>query len=315
MVLAGCLCRPAWAAPLPTVDQNPLTAVYGLPPPQDARLQAPGSRAFTASMNISNTLNIDATADELLFMDGETHRLDLILDLGLNERWSLRLVLPWMEHGPGFMDRPIDRFHEIFGMPEGERASQPNDRLLFAFQRQGEQWLYIDTTQAGVGDLRLIINRRLYRTEQAAYSISTALKAPSGEAKKLTGSGAADIAFWGAGYWQLGPELESSASLGLLFPGEGAVLTRYQTDQVAFGHAGLQWTVWPGTAVKLQFDWHTNFYEGTDSAFLGDVLQFSFGGSWRLSPDTELDFSLTEDIKVDASPDASFHFGLRFNYE
>lgn len=314
-MLAVLLCDPAWAAPLLTVDQNPLTAVYGLPLPQDARLPAPGAGTVTASINLSNTLNIDASPEELLFMDGETHRFNLILDRGLNERWSLRLVLPWMEHGPGFLDRPIDRFHEIFDMPEGERSTQPRDRLRFAFQREGEQLLYIDSARSGAGDLRLILNRQLHRTEQAAYSLSGGVKAPSGDSGKLTGSGAADAAFWAAGHWQTGKSLESSASLGLLFPGKGEILARYQTQQVAFGHAGLQWKIRPEAAVKLQLDWHTNFYKNTDSAFLGDVLQLSFGGTWRLEQGMELDFALTEDIKVDASPDANFNISLRVGYQ
>lgn len=314
LIAALLCCNPAWGAPLLTVDQNPLTAVYGLPLPQDARLPVPGSGTITASVNISNTLNIDASPDELLFMDGETHRVNLILDRGLSERWSLRLVLPWIEHGPGFMDRPIDRFHEIFGMPEGERSSQPRDRLLFAFRREGAQPLYIDSVQSGIGDLRLTLSRQLHRTDQAAYSVAADVKMPSGEGSKLTGSGAADAALWAAGHWRAADDLEGSASVGLLLPGEGEVLTRYQTDQVAFGHAGLQWKLWPEATVKLQFDWHTNFYEGVDSPFLGDVLQLSFGGTWRMSRDTEIDFALTEDIKVDASPDASFNISLRTSF-
>lgn len=308
-------CNPAWGVPLQTVDQNPLTAVYGLPLPQDARLPAPGAGTVSASVNVSNTLNIDASPDELLFMDGETHRVNLILDRGLSERWSLRLVLPWIEHGPGFMDRPIDRFHEIFGMPEGERSSQPSDRLLFAFRRENAQLLYIDSVQSGVGDLRLLLSRQLHRTDQAAYSVSAGVKTPSGEAAKLTGSEAVDVTIQAAGHWLTGDSLEGSASVGLLFPGEGEVLPQYQTDQVAFGHAGLQWKLQPEAIIKLQFDWHTNFYEDVDSPFLGDVLQFSFGGTWRVSRDMEFDFALTEDIKVDASPDANFNMSLRWNYE
>jgi hypothetical protein len=52
-----------------------------------------------------------------------------------------------------------------------------------------------------------------------------------------------------------------------------------------------------------------------DSAFVGDVVQLSFGGAWRLTEDTGLDFALTEDIKVDASPDATFNISLRVDYK
>jgi hypothetical protein len=314
LILAGVYCNPLYSAPLLTVDQNPLIGVYGLPLPHDARLPQPGSWDFTSSINISNTLNIDTSANEFLFIDGESHRLNMIFDRGLNKSWSLRLLLPWIEHVAGFMDRPIDRYHEIFGLRKGDRPDQPRDRLLLAYQQAGSQLLYIDSTQSGVGDLQMILNRQLYRTATTAYSFSGGVKAPSGDSRELTGSDAVDVSLWSAAYWQLTENLDGSASVGLLFPGSGEVLAELQTDRVAFGHAGLQWQAWPETILKIQFDWHTRFYENTDSVFLGDVVQFSFGGGWRLAPDLELDFGIAEDIKVDASPDVNFNISLRKSY-
>jgi hypothetical protein len=308
-------CNPLGSTPLPTIDQNPLTSIYGLPLPQDARLPQTGVAAFTSSINLSNTLNIDISTNDSLFIDGETHRVNMVFDRGLDDNWSLRLLLPWIEHEAGFMDRPIDEYHQLFGLQEGERPTQPRDRLLFSFERSSNQLLYIDSPRSGVGDLQLIVNRQLYRSMQAAYSFSGAVKAPTGDSRELTGSDAADVAFWTAAYWQLAANMDGSASLGLLFPGKGEILTDLQTDQVAFGHAGLQWRAWPETVIKMQFDWHTRFYENTDSTFLSDVLQFSFGAGWQLSPDTEFNFAVAEDIKVDASPDVNFNLSLRLSYE
>jgi hypothetical protein len=315
VLLVSLPCAPAAAAPLLTVDQNPLTAVYGLPLPQDARLPQKGSTRFEISTNLSNTLNIDASTDELLFIDGETHRINLVVDRGLGQDWSLRLLLPWVEHVPGFLDQPIDSFHETFNFQQGERPTQPRDRLLYFIRRDGDVLLHIDSRRAGVGDLQLMLNRQLQRTERSAYALSAGLKAPSGEAAKLTGSGATDVSLWASAYWELAPELDGSASAGLLFAGRGEILAGYQVDRVAFGHAGLQWRALPATVLKIQFDWHTGFYENMNSAFLSDVLQFSCGGTWRMSQDTELDFSITEDIKVDASPDVNFNINLRFHHE
>jgi hypothetical protein len=308
-------CNPLCSTPLPTVDQNPLIGIYGLPLPQDARLPQAGSWDFTSSINLSNTLNIDISANDSLFVDGETHRVDMVFDRGLDEHWSLRLLLPWIEHEAGFLDRPIDEYHQLFGLQEGERPTQPRDRLLFSYQHSGNQLLYIDSPRSGVGDLQLIVNRQLHRSAQTAYSFSAALKAPTGDSRELTGSDATDVSFWTAAYWQLAADVDGSASLGLLFPGKGEILTDLQTDQVAFGHTGLQWQVWPETVIKIQLDWHTRFYENTGSAFLSDVLQFSFGGGWQLSPDTEFNFAVAEDIKVDASPDVNFNFSLSQHFQ
>ncbi len=315
LILTGFYCGPLCSTPLPTIDQNPLVGIYGLPPPQDARLPQAGSSNFTSSINLSNTLNIDASPYDLLFVDGETHRIDMIFDHGLDEDWSFRLLLPWIEHEAGFMDRSIDSYHELLGLREGERPTQPRNRLLFAYEQSGDRLLYIDSARSGIGDLQLIINRQLHRSAENAWSFSAAVKAPSGDSRDLTGSGATDLSFWTAAYWRISADLDGSASVGLLFPGKGEILTDLQTDQAAFGHAGLQWQAWPETAIKIQLDWHTRFYENTGAAFLSDVLQLSFGGGWQWSPDTEFNFAIAEDIKVDASPDVNFNFSLKLSYE
>ena len=314
-VLSALHCNPTCPAPLLTADQNPLIGIYGLPLPQDARLPQAGSGAFTLSANLSNTMIIDASPEELLFMDGETHRMNLILDRGLIRNWSLRLLLPRIEHAPGFLDRPIDRFHEIFGLRAGERPTQPRDRLLYSIQREGNQLLYVDSESSGTGDVQLILNRQLRLGDRSAWSLSAAVKLPTGDSAQLTGSGAADASVWTAGWWRINENTDASVSAGLLVPGEGDILPQYQTDRVAFGHAGLQWQAWRPTMLKLQLDWHTRFYENLDSAFVSDVLQLSFGGAWRLTEKTGLDFAMTEDIKVDASPDATFNISLRVDYK
>jgi hypothetical protein len=315
LFLAGICCNPLYGAPLLTVDQNPLTAVYGLPLPQDARLAQPGTWDFITSINLSNTLNIDQSPNDLLFVDGETHRFNMILDRGLSKHWSLRLVLPWIGHSAGFLDGPIDRYHWMLGLPEGERPTQPKDRMLLSYRQAGSQLLLIDTAHSGTGDLQLILNRQLHRSEQSAYSLGVGVKAASGDSSKLTGSGASDLSIWTGAWRQIATDVDGSASIGLLLPGKGKILRHLQTDAVAFGHAGLQWQAWRQAALKLQLDWHTRFYEDVYSAFLSDALQLSFGGTWSPAPDMALDFGIAEDIKVDASPDVNFNISLRLSYE
>ncbi|HEY3487214.1 MAG TPA: DUF3187 family protein, partial [Gammaproteobacteria bacterium] len=285
--------------------------VYGLPPPQDARLPESGDWSVTGVLNISNTLNIQSSANNSLFIDGETRRLNLVFGRTLGEDWRLSALLPWVEHTAGTLDRSIDRYHELFGLREGDRPGQPRDRLLFSYRHAGKQVLLLDSVASGIGDIQLILDRQLRQSPETAYSLSANIKFPSGDADKLTGSGATDIGVWTTGYWKLTQNVDSSAALGLLLPGKGEILDALQMDQVAFGNAGLQLQAASRTVLKAQLDWHTRFYEDTGIDFLGDALQFACGATWSITPGIELDFAIAEDIRTEASPDVNFIFSVR----
>lgn len=299
------------ATPFQTRDQNPFSIIYGLPSPTSATIVAPGRLVSSWSANISNTININNTSNESLFVDAETYQGNLVLDYGVNERWSLRVELPYIRHTPGSLDSAIEGYHDLFGFPEGHRPNYPRDQLLIRYQRDGVEQLQLDQSASGVGDVMLITGRQLQSSENSASSIWSGIKLPTGDNDKLTGSGATDLSIWLAGRRILGEQLQVYGTAGLLALGKGDVLTDIQEDHAFFGSAGAQWLYSERLALKAQFEWHTRFYRDTGAKFLGDVLQVTFGFGWAFSPAVYFEFAVAEDIKVEASPDVNFHFSLR----
>jgi hypothetical protein len=312
-VLGGC-CPSVAATPFPASDQNPLIKIHGLPPPVDAGLPAAGNGQLTLSANISNTLNIEQSGSEYLLIDGENRDLNLIGEYGLSERWALRLFVPFIHYSGGSLDHAIENFHDTFGMNQGDRLQHPRDRLLFLYVRGQEPRVQLNSPSSGVGDLQLAAGRALHDSPESVYSVWTGIKLPTGDSDRLTGSGATDLAFWGAGNWQMSQAFSASMTAGVLLFGSADVLSDLQKDNALFGNAGLHWQIWPNTILKAQLDWHTNFYKNTGLRFLSDVLQLTCGATWLLTADMELDFAVVEDIKTGASPDVNFNINLRFNY-
>ena len=108
-------------SPFYTHDQNPLVLIYGLPTPVSADLLAGGESRLITSLNISNTINVETTPTESLFVDAETYQLNLFYDYGLSNQWMLRFQLPLISHRSGFLDSWIDSYHDLLDLSEGQR--------------------------------------------------------------------------------------------------------------------------------------------------------------------------------------------------
>jgi hypothetical protein len=314
LLLGGFSVTAGGAAPFQTRDQNPLTLIYGLPVPTSADVETNGSFTVDWSTDISNTSIGEITGDELLIVDGETYQTAVTTAFGVGNGWELSARLPFIAYTPGSLDRPIESYHDLLGLPQGNRLETPRDRLLFVYHRNGIEQIRLDTRRYGMGDMQLNAGRQIRSSGHFSYSIWAGIKLPTGDSDKLTGSGAADISLWNAARKKLNEKWQVYGTAGLLLPGEGEVLPDQQEDTVFFGSIGTQWRHWRSAPVKVQLEWHTGFYKDTNARLLGDVLQLTFGVDWEISPNLYFDFAIAEDIKEEASPDVNFHFTLRMRH-
>lgn len=302
-----CSLKPGYSAtPLQTHDLNPLTLVYGLPLISPARL--PDNR-FSISLNTSNTLNIEDTGSETLYIDGETNELNLIALFSINEKTSLRVRLPFISHEAGSLDNFIDDFHGLFGFPEGSRPVTDNDQFLFLYQQNNIDLLRIDTPNNGVGDITIDAGYQQYANAKNAASLWSSIKLPTGDSDSLTGSEKFDVAIWYATENNFKPDWSQYYTIGLLLPGKAKILPGQQKEEVYFGTAGIEWNTTSMVTLNIQFDFHSAFYQ-SETKFLGDSIQISSGGHIKLSTKSRIEIVVIEDIQVGASPDVTFQLGF-----
>ena len=63
--------------------------------------------------------------------------------------------------------------------------------------------------------------------------------------------------------------------------------------------------------LALQLDAHDSCVEDSELEFLGAALLLTVGGYYRGGSGWRFEFGVTEDVRVGASPDVAFYFGIR----
>ncbi len=293
------------AEPFQTREQNPFTLVYGQPLPTPARIPTAGKLNYTASLDVANTVNIEVKGSESLYVDFESYQLSLGGVYSLNDKWALKLDVPFIYRGSGVFDHAIDEWHELLGLPEGDRPLVAEDQFNIFYDANGITSYNLSSSKSGIADSQLGIGYSLHQDEQSALSIWASIDMPTGDNTRLTGNDDFDYAFWLAGSYNLGDRSSAYANLGAVLPGD-SVLTDLETESaVLYGYAGAQFAFNPTIAVKLQLGAHSGYYENTSLEFLGETLLLTLGATFTTSNCSALDIGLSEDVKVDASPDVS----------
>lgn len=301
----------ASAAPFPTRDQNPLLAGYGFPMPLPARLATADGWRFAADFNWSSSAIAQSNDAEALIVDAETRELRMTAGRGFAGRWMFQLQVPYRYTGAGNLDSFIDSWHDAFNLPSGARNDFAQDQFRIAYERNGAIDLDMQTSASGIADISADIGYQLRADANSSLAAWVSVKLPTGDADKLTGSGAADAALAIAGEHRLGDRWSAFGQLEVAYLGNGDLLAGQQRSVAWSALAGLGVNVWRGLELKLQFDAHSAVFDSTALDFLGEAVILTVGGAYQFESGWLLDAGVSEDIAVDASPDVVFLLGLR----
>lgn len=291
------------ADPFLTREQNPFTLVYGQPLPTSARLPAANKLKYTVSLDIANTLNVEVQGSETLYVDFESYQLSLGGIYSLNDRWALKLDVPFIHRSGGVFDHMIDEWHKLLGLPRDNRPLVAEDQFNIFYDNNGVTSYNLSGSTSGIADSLLGIGYSLQQDAQSALSVWASIDMPTGDDAKLTGNDDLDYAFWLAGSHNLGELSSAYANLGAVLPGDSVLAGLKTENVVVFGYAGAQFAFNSTVALKLQLASHSGYYEDTNLVFLGESLLLTFGATINTGNCSALDIGLSEDIKVNASPD------------
>jgi len=301
----------ASASPFPTRDQNPLLAGFGLPMPMPARIDSSDRWSLAADFNWGSSASVQSNSRESLIVDGETRELRLSVGHGFAGRFAFQLQLPYRYTGGGSLDNFIDNWHDFFGLPQGARPSLPIDAFHIAYRRDDATLIDLRSAQSGIADLHAAAGYQWLATQNSSIAAWVDLKLPTGDADKLTGSGAADASLLVAGEHRFNERWSMFGQLALTWLGKGELLPDQQRDVAGSALLGVDVRVWRGLGFKLQLDAHTGVFDRTNLDYLGDATVLTIGGDYQFASGWLLDFGVSEDVAVETAPDVVFVVGVK----
>lgn len=131
------------------------------------------------------------------FLDGEFSRLDVRAAVGLGHRTEVSLDVGGLRRSGGYLDGFIEAFHDAFGITQARRRDFPSNRLHVATHAPGNEAVWLDNAQAGVGAVNPVLavkyglvapNTALeaarLQTNMPTVSLDVAFKLPIGSIKR-----------------------------------------------------------------------------------------------------------------------------------
>lgn len=303
LIVPGMACADEF---FPVRDENPLIRGFYLPLPSDSRLT--DGQSLSATLSLTNTLNVEDRPGESVLVDGESDVLRLTYENTLWQSWRYRFTVPIIHDSGGFLDSAIDRWHRWFGFNPGNRPIYPKNEIVYSYSGRG----HVDITQSqtGIGDISGDIG--WYATDDAHRTVSFwgGLAAPTGSVSTLTGDGAWDGAAWahGALRW---PKWQLAAELGLAQPFGDEIFAGYAHKTSVFARFAATRALGSLWSLRAQLDGQSGRVADSDIRLLGPSLELTIGAVRRLGDRWRLEFGFAEDAAVNTAPDITFFLGIR----
>jgi hypothetical protein len=288
-----------------TRNQNPLLRGFYLPLPSDARQDL--GKSLSATLLISNTLNVEKHAHESLLVDGESDALDLTYENALARRWRYRFSVPIIHDSGGILDSVVDTWHELFRLNRGNRPFYPKKRIDYSYSGQG--MIGLDRSQTGFGDIAADLGWYAVDDARRTLSIWGGLKAPTGSVAHLTSDGAWDGALWAHTAMRC-PKWQFASELGVAQPFGDEIFAGKAHRSSAFARFAATRVLGSAWSLRAQLDGQTGHVAGSDLRFLGRSLQLTVGAVRRLTGRWRIQMGFAEDAAVNTAPDITFFLGI-----
>lgn len=294
--------------PLVVRDQNPLLAGLGLPSTLPSRL----SHGFSGGVDLSwgSTALLQEHGNEGLLVDAETREARLILQGTITDRLGWHVQLPYRYTGGGSLDSFIDSWHDTFNLPEGARTILRTDQINIQYGRAGTRRLNVRDSATGLADIHAALGYEIHGAPGSALLAWFNVKLPTGDADKLTGSGATDVSLAMTGRYRLGTRWTVFGQAAGTWLGDGDLLPDRQRSVVWSGMTGVAVETWRHLSLKAQIDAHTAAYD-SELDFFSEAVVLTIGGDYRFQSGWRLALGVSEDLAVEHSPDVVFLLSLR----
>jgi len=296
-------------------NMNPFIIGYGAVIPDSPFLLQQDEWMTSLKLELANNSITANTASEEIVIDGETYLADINLRYGYGRDVELLVAIPLVYHSGGFLDQAIKTWHDIWGISNSRRDEFPNNQLQYEYTKNGNTLININSGSGGLGDMVLGIK---YSNEKSASRATTIayrmdIKLPTGDAEKLTGSGATDAAFSiHAANTSLLTNVKTIlyGGAGLVILGEGDVLPEIQREFVGNAYIGASWKTTPRLALIAQLSFQSSYYESELNQLGANSFQLYLNMAYTARDNISYEFGFGENLATDTTPDFLLYFAV-----
>ena len=293
--------------------QHVMALQHGLPA---AAPRLSTNRELQLSVVHSNVYMGGATEQELLLLDGETSVLNVRYRWQATPCWQLNVDSEWIAHSGGWFDNSVESWHQFFNLPNANRDQSDTNRLLYTYVGPDQQVRTLDQSSSSIGDLQLQI-QRLLGCKPSSTIIRAGVKVPLGDADSFSGGGDVDVFADIQSPWfkpTAGSRWHWATSAGLFKPNQAQAYP-VQRELVAFGVAGLNYTVNHRVQLIAQLDWYTQLYESRIRELGQGSMQLSMGLRYFNNKGSTVEASFTEDVVIDTAPDIGVRIAWTYGFD
>ena len=271
------------------------------------------------SLSVDYTsIYIDETSQEWsALLDMEMTVVELSLTYGITSRLNITLAMPWISQNDGFLDGPLETYHDFFGFPNYGRENGPVDEFGYHISVDGEDWF--DARSGGLHLGESVVSVKMQLTSAGHHqglssSLLAAVKIPTGDEDHGFGSGRFDQSLVLLNQYRISPFI--------LYLNPGIVLLSDPETHGADIHvkdmmtllAGIEYRVSETLSLMGQFNFVTSPFHHTGIEQMDqDSLELTLGFAVWVSHDMIFEFAFSEDLTRTA-PDFTVHGALRFEF-
>ena len=293
-----------------TGNQSPLVVPFGLPSPLPSRLPAAGTGRAAATVNWASAAVVESSGPYAFTLDGEARELRLRFERAIGSRFAVLAEVPWRQLSGGTLDGVVETWHDLLGLSNGVREQLPRDQLLIEYRQDQLVLLRVDRGSSGIADVPVALGYQISASDRHALAGWLTVKLPAGDAERLTGSGATDVALSLAGQSRLADRWQAFGQLDVVWLGQGELLPQLQESFAWAALAGVSWNAWRTLDLTAQVRANSRVFDVPATHLAGNAVVLSFGGSYRTAGGWRIDLGVSEDIERNASPDVAFNLGV-----
>jgi len=183
--------------PLELRNQNPIYLQFANIDPTRAAVVPKGRFAFSFINAYSNIFEqgYGQTTSELI--DMELLRSAFGLVAGVYDGMEVGAEVPFLYGWGGFLDSFLQKYHNLFGFPNGGRETVPNNEYHYYFTRNGQMLYDFGRLHYELGDVNFHFKHNFLAETGLRPSVAwlAYLKVPSGDQYRGLSSGSPDIGF------------------------------------------------------------------------------------------------------------------------